>query len=988
MNISTFERLRLALWRRGAPTLALAGLLSLAAAGTAAAQTGTIAGAVVGQEDGRPLSAVQLHLVGTGLGTLSNVNGRYLIINVPVGTHTIVALRIGFGTQEIEITVGAGQTTVQNIQLTIEALGLDEIVVTGTAGASRRREIGNTIAQINLSEVNEPPLSVDALLQARVPGMTVMQSSAASGGGARIRLRGNVSVAMSNQPILYVDGIRVRSDAFHKNVPATGYPGRSGNDVASPLNDINPGDIERIEIIKGAAATTLYGTEAAAGVIQIFTKRGHRGQARWTASIEQGVAYTLPFGFTGELPPSEPAALASGATPAFLYIDPWLRNAWQQKYSLSVAGGGERFLYFVSGSFEDDEGVMPKDTQTKYVVRGNFTFNPFEELQLQWNTSYTNNDISNTAAGNNAHGLTLNAFRREANYLGSELFEDIDPFTDQEITTQIDHIITGMTATHSPTANFTHRLTVGYDLASQENRNLRPFGFVRAPRGIINDSRSEFTTLTFDYVATYRLGLTDAIRSSLSWGGQSITSKTEQTVAYGQDFPGPGEPVVTSAGTTLGFEFRERVINAGFFVQNVFDINNKYFITGGLRIDGNSAFGENLGLQAYPKVSASWVASDEDFWKPGWGTLKVRGALGQSGRAPGAFDAVRTFDPVGFGGAPAFFPRNVGNADLGPERTTEWEVGFDGAFADNRLVLEFTYYNQKTSDALFFVSQIPSNGFGGSQLENVGTLKNTGIELVASAMLLRGQNWSWELGGSVYTNSSEVGLPEEVPNFQVGSNGWILDGEAVPTMRGDCVTNADALAEPIYEEDCIYGPNQPTHIIGGFTTVGLPGGLTLSARGEFQGGHFIYDGAAWNAVRRSVSWAGCFDAYRINETTGRDGVTALDRARCLDVGGPNHVDELFIYPAEFFKLRELTLNVPIPDRWLPAGEGATLTVSGHNVWRWVNDDFPVFEPEMGNNNDNNEISRDGASSGDFLVTSIFEHVPPPATWTVALRWSF
>lgn len=987
MNVSTFEWLPVALWRRAAPPLALAGLLSLATAGTASAQTGTVTGGVA-QEDGRPLSAVQVHLAGTGLGTLSNVNGRYIVINVPVGTHTLVALRIGFATQEFQITVSAGQATVQDIQLATEALGLDEIVVTGTAGAARRREIGNTIGQINLSEVSEPPANVDALLQARIPGLQVMQSSGMSGGGARIRLRGNVSVAMSNQPLLYVDGVRVRSDAFHKNVPATGYPGRSGNDVPSPMNDINPSDIERIEVIKGAAATTLYGTEAAAGVIQIFTKRGHTGQARWTATIEQGLKYELPFGFTGELPPSEPAALASGATSDFLFIDPWLKTAWQQKYSLSVSGGGEAFQYFVSGSFENDEGVLPNDTEEKYVVRGNFTFSPFDELQLQWNTSFTTDDISNTAAGNNAHGLTLNSFRRDANYLGSELFEDIDPFTDQEITSQIDHMITGITATHSPTADFSHRLTIGYDYASQENRNLRPFGFIRARDGIINDGRSEFTTLTFDYVATYKFGLTDAIQSSLSWGGQSVTTEVQQTVAYGEDFPGPGEPVVSSAGTTLGFELRERVVNAGFFVQNVFDISNKYFITGGLRVDGNSAFGEDLGLQAYPKVSLSWVASDEDFWKPGWGTVKFRAALGQSGRAPGAFDAVRTFDPVGFGGDPAFFPRNVGNADLGPEKTREVEFGFDGSFADDRIALDFTYYNQKTSDALFFVRQIPSNGFGGSQLENVGTLKNTGIELALSGIIISGENWSWELGGSLYTNSSEVGLPEDVSDFSVGSNGRIIDGEPVPVMRGDCVTNADALAEPIYAEDCIIGPNQPTHIISGFTTVGLPGGLTLSARGEFQGGHHMYDGAAWNAVRRSVAWAGCFDAYRINETTGRSGVTALDRARCLDVGGPNHVDEFFIYPADFFKLRELTLHVPIPDRWLPAGEGASVVISGRNIWRWVNDDFPVFEPEMGNNNDNNEISRDGASSGSFLVSSILEHVPPPASWTIAVRLSF
>lgn len=997
MKLPAFANTGLTAGRWRSLGVGLAALLVAAIATPAVAQnTGTITGMVVEESSGAQMSSVQVYLENTGLGTLTNQSGRYIILNVPAGTYTVVAERIGFTRTTQQVTVAAGQTAEMNFAMGAEALGLDEIVVTGTAGAARRREVGNTIAQLNVEDIPEPPVNVDGLLQARVAGMTVMQGSSGAGSSARIRLRGNVSVAMSNQPLIYVDGIRMRSDAYLKNVPPTGYPGRSGNDVANPLNDIDPNDIDRIEVIKGAAATTLYGTEAAAGVIQIFTKRGHQGGARWTAQADFGAAYVQPFGpDPSTRPPSEPAESASGGTSDYLFINPWLRTGFQQKYNLSVGGGGSDLQYFVSGSWENRELPLPNDVLRKGVIRGNFTFSPASTLQFNWNTSYTGTRIENTAAGNNAHGLTLNAFRRDANYAASEEFDVIDTFRNQTIASDIDHFITGITATHTPSTTFTHRLTLGLDQAQQNNRNLRPFGFQLAPTGILNDARARFTTLTADYVGSLTFPLGGDLRSTFSFGGQSVTSDVQQTVAYGENFPGPGEPTVSAGGDRLGFELREKVVNAGLFGQFLLDLSNRYFLTLGLRVDGNSAFGQDLGLQAYPKLSFSWVMSDEGFWNPDLGTAKLRAAWGQSGRAPGAFDAVRTYDPVGWGGEPAFYPRNLGNPELGPERTSEIEVGFESAHFDDRLTLDFTYYNQKTTDALFFVRQPPSLGFvdvngSTSQLENVGEIKNQGIELGVGATLIRGDRWSWNLGGTVYTNDSEVGLPPDVPEFSVGDDAWVINGQSVPVMRTNrCITNPDALEEPnIVNQgsaeaaalnDCIIGPNQPTHIYGIHTSVTMPGNIVLTARGEYQGGHYISDGAAYNAVSRSVIWPGCYDWYNAVETQGRESTVASERARC-DVALAEN--DFFVYPADFFKLREVTLSVPFMDRY-------TFTASAHNLFRWIKyDRFYTFEPEMTNNNDNNSISRDGASSGAFLVSSISEHVPPPTTWTFSIRATF
>jgi TonB-linked SusC/RagA family outer membrane protein len=1005
----------------GRQLLGLAALLLANAATLAAQGGGTITGRVTG-EASEPLVGARVQVVGTVLGTLSGEGGRYTIVNVPAAQYRVRAQMIGHRPTDQTVSVTTGQTATLDFVLRTQVLALDALVVTGTAGAARQREVGNSISQIDVSKIQEPPANVSQLLQGRTTGATVMPSSAMAGSGSMIRLRGNVSVAMSNQPLIYVDGVRLRSDGYARNVPPTGSDLRSGNDIAAPVNDINPNDIERIEVIKGAAATTLYGTEAAAGVIQIFTKNGHSGRPQWTAQADGGFVRALPFGpDPSTAPPSDTiyacakvnpctgtmkayrdsfpdrfsglptvGVSRAGGTSRYLFIDPWLRNGLQQRYSLSVGGGGEALRYFVSGGMTDEDGVLPNDNESKKVIRGNFSFTPIANLLFTWNTSYTKDHISNTAAGNNAHGLTLNAFRRDRNYASDDRPEIVEKLLNQQLTSDIDHLITGGTLNWSPTANLVNRFTIGYDLAQIDNRNLRPFGFISAPTGIISDRQNSYQNLTFDYAGNYSLGLKQDLRATLSWGGQGVTTQTRETSAYGENFPGPGDPTVSSGGTTLGFEDRLRIVNAGLFGQTVFDFKNRYFLTAGIRVDGNSAFGSNFGLQSYPKFSVSWVASEEGFW-PKWNPeMKIRAAWGQSGRAPGAFDAVRTWENAqsGWGGQPAFFPRNVGNSDLGPERTSELEVGFDGALFGDRINTTVTYYTRKINAALFNARQIPSLGFLNSQLQNVGTMESQGLEASADLKVLRASNFEWTVGGSLYTNSSKVNSLGGAADFSIGNFGWIMTGQSIPVIRTDfCVLNPNETKPanlpagttwPVISskvEDCTVGPNLPTHTYGVRTGLQLPHGISFNAIGEYEGGHYMYDGAGFNAVQRSVRWPGCYDFYTLQETNRVAEATALQTARCTVSLTRS---DYFIYPANFFKMRELSLSIPVPNRFLKGGaQSARLTLSGHNVWKWVNKDFPVFDPETGNN--------DGFNS---RVRSILEHVPPPAIYIAALRVTF
>jgi TonB-dependent SusC/RagA subfamily outer membrane receptor len=975
--------------RRAAVTLAgvMMALAMVGIEGASAQEPGRITGMVTSARSMNPLSEVQVFVSETSQGALSGQNGRYLILNVAPGTYTVTAQRIGYATQTQEVTVGAGEDVVLNFAMSEEALGLDEIVVTGTAGAARRREVGNVINQIDLTDAPSTQPNVDQILASQAPGLQMNVGSGAAGSGAQIRLRGAVSVNQSNQPLIFIDGVRVKSDAYAKNVPPTGYSGRSGNTAASPLNDINPNDIERIEIIKGAAASTLYGTEAAAGVIQIFTKRGSSGAPRWTAQIDQGFNNLAAFQPDVDVrPPGDPtfAETPEGEySYQFLNMDPFLRTGYRNRYALSVAGGGQALQYFISAQTESNEGVLPNDDEDKINLRGNFTFTPLSNLSVQVNSSYTRTDVSNTATGNNAHGLTLNAFRRERNYFSSGDTELLRTLLNQDITTRIDRFILGTTLNWQPTSAFTNKLVVGYDQAAQDNRNLRPFGFVRAPLGILSALNADFTTLWVDYVGSYELDLSDDISTTLSFGGQSTTDETRTVNAEGRDFPGPGEPDIDAGGVTLAFENRLRVVNAGVFAQALFGFSDKYFITAGFRLDGNSAFGEDLNLQFLPRLSASYIMSDEDFWSDSWGSLKLRAAYGEAGRAPGAFDAVRTWSPVGYGGSPAFWPNNLGNPNLGPEITTEIEAGFDWAFLDNRVSTEFTYYRQETTGGLFDVRFPPSQGFALSQAENVGEMVNQGIELAIFTSIIDGQNWGFDFATNVYTNESEVlSLGGAVP-FTAGG-GWVFEGQPIMSRRGIKFRNGDQLADPrpctesdgpdavCFERDQFFGPAQPELILNFTPTIRGPYGVTLSARTEYQGGAYIQDGAARAGISRNVRWPTCSAYYELADAGQRAQTTMQQRKEC-EAG--NAEGGLMIFSADHFRLRDVTLQVPLGGL-VPGASNSTLTFTAQNAWLH-NFDLPGFDP--------NQLGNTGFDSQNPAIT---EHVPAPRTFLMSLRMVF
>lgn len=920
------------------------------------AQTvGAIVGVVVDDATDRPIPHIQVHVVGEDIGAVTDERGRFRIPAAPVGARRIRAEGLGYRASETLVTVVVRGTAEIAFSLQPEPLRLDEIVVTGTAAGALGRQVPHSVGRIDLSRIDEPIANLDQLLTGRLPGVTVQQSSGNSGAGSQIRLRGNVSAALSNEPLVYVDGVRIRSEGYPENLPGVGNERDGANDTPSPLNDIDPADIDRIEVVKGPAATTLYGAEAASGVVQIFTKRGRPGPPVWSAEVLQGFDRILDYG-TPERP--------------FVGMEPWLDGAaWRQRYGLSVAGGGP-VRYYVSTSLDRNDGTLPNSRDDRWTIRANLDAEPREDLSIRWSSSHTVHDIQNTPSGIHSDSFTLNVYRAHTNALGDTTRQGLTRLLDWDIDTGLDHTILGLTAIHTPTPSWTNRLTLGYDRAASGMRQLRPVGYVSAPEGILSEEDWVNGIQTLEYVGSLDLALPRQLTTTVSWGAQSVTSTVESDAGYDEGFDPEEEPTIGGGELSLDFHSKIRVRTTGVFGEALAGYRDRYYVTGGLRLDGSTAFGDDLGLQAYPRLGVSYIVSEEGFWREEWGRLKLRTSYGHAGRAPGVIDELRSWTQTTFAGEEAVVPGTIGDPELAPERTAELEVGLEGSFLDDRLVAELSYYRQRTEDALFPVTPIPSLGFVQTQLSNVGTLRNRGIELMLTGGILARPSFGWDAGFYLHTNDSELTNLGGAPALRVFDAGWILEGAPVPTLIAPKILNPDAVADPVFEEEHVWGATLPTRVLGLFTTIRLPKGIEVDARGEYMGGHYIYDNVGNNLARREV-YAPCEPAYALREAGRAGELTAWQRVWCIagnvpEDGGP-------IYPGDFFRLRELTLRAPLPDSFF-GDSRATLVLSGRNFWTWKNEDFLVFDPEM-----------TGDQGMHTVVRRIDSHVPAPATFVMSLR---
>jgi TonB-linked SusC/RagA family outer membrane protein len=739
--------------------------------------TAAVRGTVRSKDTQLPIAGAQVLVAQSNIATLTDELGRFVLRGVPAGSVRVQARVIGFGSLTQTVDVSGTSDTSLDFELVRSALQLDQMVVTGTAGAVEKRSIGNAVSSVPVAELvqSSPTFDLSGLLKGRAPGVTTLSQSGSIGAGSALRIRGTGSISLTNAPLIYVDGVRL--DNTSGSILNAATQGSS-----SRLDDINPNDIESIEIIKGPAAATLYGTEASNGVVQIITKKGAAGTSSTSAQIRIG---------------ANSLANDERAFPENWWIDPSgtlhsenlvrierdagrpiFRTGLLRQLDISSEGGSQNARYFVSGGYLSNEGVYANNALQRLTARANLSATVSPKLAIQGNMGFvqsTNPQMPEAASatfgvvpmivfGSPATRDTLRGFLRAP----PEASATIDQ------TESINRTTIALNANFTPATWFTSRLNTGLDWVSQQNSTLYPHD----PNGYFgalstgNKSINQYTrkNITVDWAGTARVNARAETQFATSVGLQYYDRTSTLVTANAQGFPSPGlETISSGAVTTAGESFIQNK-TLGAFVQQEINSKNRRFLTVALRGDANSAFGDQYEPAYYPKVSAAWVVSEEGIKLPEFFTqVRLRGAFGFSGLQPDALAAVRTYAPIaGSGGQPAILPQSPGNTTIRPERSQELELGFDVDLFKGRGGVVFTYFDKLTRDAIVAVPGAPSSGFPGNEFRNLGEVENHGFELELNAVPVSRRSVQWSVGSTITRVTNMVNSLGGSPNINTG----------------------------------------------------------------------------------------------------------------------------------------------------------------------------------------------------------------------------
>jgi len=944
-------------------------------------QGGTVVGRVTDSRTGDGVPGVTVQVEATRLGVITGQDGRYRIANVPTGPRVVVALRIGYASARKPVTVSAGQETSMDIALQVSAVSLDEVVVTGTAGGEAKRSIGNAVAQIEvtdeLSKSAAPNLST--LLNGRAPGLSIQNTTGRLGAAPAIQIRGRSSLSLSNNPLIYIDGVRVNNASGTGPVGVSGGLGGQGSQVGGRLNDINPDDIESIEVISGPAAATIYGTEAASGVIQIITKRGSAAGAPQVAfRAEEGSLY---FKDAAGRVPTNYAKDKTGAIVPWNGIQqeadsgrPLFKTGLTRQYNGSVSGGtATSARYYLAGGYENDYGIEPNNLMKQFTSHANVTTPIGTNSDLTMSVNFVNlsahlgADVGASALLGAEVGHPLLGFAAGAHgfYPG---FPPAVPQTLYDNADGINRFTGSATFNNNLFSWFTQRAVVGLDYTGEDARAIERFAppelaqFLSAASasGRIGQTLRHNSIISADYNATAKANIRPSLQSSTSVGGQFYNTEANSSFLGGTGFPAPGVELVSATATAVASSQSQTVnTTIGAYGQQQFSWRDRLFLTGAVRVDNNSAFGSDFKWVTYPKLSASWVVNEEPWWK--WSNisaLRLRAAYGESGRQPTAFSALRTFTPItGFNGGNGVTPGTLGNPDLKPERGKETELGLEAGIG-SRFSLDVTYFNRKTYDEIVSQAIAPSSGFPGSRFMNLGRVDNSGFEAQGTFHALSRRSVAWDIQGNIGTNKDVIRDLGGIPTLITAAGGANKIGYPIGGIFSKKIASADrdpntGLATNILCVDttagrasvaCASAPflflGTPTPKMTGSVsnTVTLGGRLRLYALVDFKRGHTIANTTEELRCAGLVLSAGL---CRINYYPNEFDINRVAESNTSAFVG-NYVDQYY-QSGSFAKLREVSATYNIPERWLRGVNGASFTVAARELHTWT--DYRGIDPE-------------------------------------------
>ena len=902
-----------------------------------AQQTGIIVGNVTDGASGQPLSSTLIGVVGTPLAASTDGRGHFILRGVRPGPAMVRAQRLGFRPTSVNVQVVAGDSVRVTFILRESAVTLNEIVTTGTGGAVSKRELGAPIGIVDAAKIAsvKPSTDLGSILEGQVSGLRSTSVGGGVGGAKDLRVRGTSSFTLTQRPVVYIDGVRVDTRATDwtaglGNQACCNFNGGTGEDR---LSDLNPEDIDHVEVLKGAAAATLYGSEASNGVIQIFTKRGKAESApQWGISVGAGFnrqranyQTKLNSNFTG---PDGTQALDANKT--------LIKTGPFQSYNVEVQGGASKATYFVSGGYQKEVGSIQPNDQSKGNVRLNVGWTASDKLTFDLRSAFARDYINALQSGNNWSSLTGNAQNgdpRRATKLRpyGEAWISVEDIQKITSTSDANRWTGGSTMTYQATPAFSNRFTVGADVVNEQKQRFFPqegnYGSAYVTNGEKTNASRNYSVYTMDYLGTVNFRLPMGIGSALSFGGQGFYETEILTGAIGKQFAGPGISTVTSASQTFGAEQYVHAVQVGVLAQNRFSFRDRLFSTVGVRIDGNSAFGTDYGYQKYPKIDVA-LNLDNSSWLPSAvSTLKLRAAIGAAGKAPGPFDSFQTYQPVAvFNNTPALIPQSPGNLNLAPEKSTEMDGGFDAGFFGDRLGIEASVYRTNVRNAIVPVLLPPSVGFTATQSRNIGGIVNRGWDVSINLLTLSRNGFDWR-------NEIRMdGLRNEVTGL--GGNKGVTDAAGNQVRVGYPVGAVFAIAPKSYNpatqswvgtDTAVYfGPPLPT--------------FNLSYAPNIKWGRFtLY---SLMTMERGAWFDNADLPYRYRQNTG-DEFLAL-----LGPGGVNTAasDSAVAYWRTFtdieqrdnVRLRTISLGIEVPERYSSMlGFGRTaVTFAANNIMWW------------------------------------------------------
>ncbi|HET9683179.1 MAG TPA: SusC/RagA family TonB-linked outer membrane protein [Gemmatimonadaceae bacterium] len=788
----------------------LVGAFALAFAAPAGAQgVGTVVGRVTDQGTQAPVEGVQVLVVGSQRGTQTDAQGRYSIGGVPVGAHDIRARRVGYTSRVQTVTVQSGQSVTADFTLTQAVTQLQEVVVNAVTGqAQRRAEGGTNTGYIDTTMLNQGAITkMSDVLQGRVAGVNLQSASGAAGSSQRIRIRGANSLSLSNEPLLYVDGVQFSNNKGGFTLGGQDY---------SRLNDINPEDIENIEVLKGPAAAALYGSNAANGVILVTTKKGRSGQTRFGGYAEAGTSkdvnnYPLNYAALTTIDASKPyyepqggylnvpaaigagapydicpnyrAAIPTGQTvngqtscnqDVLLSFDQFrdprttpFQTGTRAKFGANVSGGNSGQTFYVAADKQREDGVLRPNNFDQTSARGNFNTRLGSQANASISTSYVTNSTNRISSDNSIFSPLINgllgpaqyipgmesdtvgsAGNRYGSYFGYNTFDQRKVQADQSV----DRFVIGANLNYTPLSWLRLNGNAGLDYFSRyDQQSINPNELPLSQSYILGfhqGQRSNSHNWTSNASATGTYALTSDLQTTTTVGGAFQRQLFESAYCYGVGIPSGTR---SCSATTSQFAVAESYTDdrtVSSFAREELAYADKLFLSGSVRADNNS--GLVSGLAYFPQANVSYMISKES-WFPqvaDVSELRLRAGIGQAGLRP-TYGAAQTF----YGASavqsnntetPALILSNTGNSELKLERTTETEAGFDIGFLGDRITGQYTAFRRRSKDALISVPLPPSAGLTGSVYRNLGSVSNRGQEFGLNATILDRSNVRFE----------------------------------------------------------------------------------------------------------------------------------------------------------------------------------------------------------------------------------------------------